>query len=512
MASNPHARLQSIFDQPVALEWDHDVASTDPLGFPGYQSALMAAQTETGFSEAVITGPATIDGHTCIAIVCVFEFLGGTMGVAAGERIARAFEEARYARLPVISVLSTGGARMQEGMVALSQMPKTVVAQQRHRSDGLAHISIFAHPTTGGMFASFGSLADVRIGEAGATVAFAGPRVAEQVLGRPREPGAGTAESAFAHGQLDAVMPVTDMRPYLANLISILSLRKATPKNQDLSPSLRGGVSRRSNLVRDLHRRESSYGLGCFASLAMTRGGPDTSKAPSQTKTIIEDLFDSFVRLRGDQYRGDDSSIVAGIGDLDGRPVALVAQDRHSGADGRTVPAGFGLAMRVIRLAEQWNLPLITMVDTPGADPSEDSEAGGIATAIANTMATLLDVQVPVISICIGEGGSGGALALACGNVLYMFPESTFSVIAPAAAATILHRDASQADQLADQLKISAQDLVDFGLADAVVSSDSVELKALLASQIDSLIQKPPLALATQRQNRWRSAGHQFLK
>ena len=503
---NVRARLALLCDGPLAEEWDTGLVGGDPLGFPGYLDALRAGQAVTGLAEAVLTGRGAVSGRPVAVIAGAFDVLGGSMGVAVGERVARAFERATAAGLPVVSLLASGGARMQEGMVSLAQMAKTVVAADAHGAAGLLHVAVCTNPTTGGVYASYGSRADVLLADAGATIGFAGPRVAEAALGGPLPPGSHRAESALAAGLVDAVVAPEDQREFLATLLGAL---EASPRS--------GGDVERPHLMspgwgprRHAERRQGRSDVtvrrepptSAWDAVTAARA-PDRSSGADAVAGAVTD----FTRLRGDRCGGDDPVVVAGLGRLLGRPVGVVALDRHTGS-GRPGPAGYRLAVRAARLAERLGLPLVTLVDTPGADPGASAEAGGVARAIADTFAVVLGLRTPVVSACIGEGGSGGALALACGDVLLMQATSVFSVIGPEAAAAILYRDPSRAPDLAPALRITARDVVDLGIADRVVPDG---LGALPDALADALAGIDPGAVPALRRERWRRSGNRFL-
>jgi acetyl-CoA carboxylase carboxyl transferase subunit beta len=415
---------------PLQTEWDADLTAGDPLGFPGY-----VPPTE----ESVLTGRtdayALIEGR--------FDVLGGSMGAAHGERVVRAYRRAAGEGLPVVVVTSSGGARMQEGMVALVQMARTAAAARDHARAGLLQVAVHRNPTTGGVFASYGSMADVRAAEPGATVGFAGPRVVEHTTGSPLPEGSHTAESAYAAGLIDAVVAIDDQAAWVETALGLRDTplvlpERVAPAPPGFSPGPYGEVQR----ARD-ERRPSGYEWAAR-------------------------LTTSWAELHG-----TDPVMRAGLATLDGRRVVVVAMhSRGPASAGGPGPAGFRLAQRAIAMAGRLGLPLLTLVDTRGADPGAESEAGGIAAEIARTFAAMDALPTPSVSVCVGEGGSGGALALANTDVLLIQEHAIFSVIAPAGASAILHRSADRTPQLAAQLKLTSRDLLQLGIVDEVVPDD----------------------------------------
>lgn len=415
----------------------------DPLGFPGYTKVHRDAARSSGESEAVLTGPAKIGEVDVSAAVFEFGFLGGSMGIAAGDALEAAMDDALARKVPFVTVTSSGGARMQEGMAALAQMPRTVAASSRLARAGLPRITVLGHPTTGGVYASFASLSDFIVGEADATIGFAGPRVVQTMTEADLPPGSHTAEAALKAGLVDAVLEGKQIRKWLRDLTSILDPRVSL-KNKEL-PSYPPS------------RAPSPESAWEAYSLARHPDRPSPSD-------YITRCFNHLVELRGDRAGADDEAIFTALGRVSEKPVFIVALDRKS-----PTAAGFRKCRRIIELAGRLGVSLLTFVDTPGADPSPASEYSGLSAEIARTFEALLAVEVPVVSVISGEGGSGGALALACGDIIGIQKNATFSVISPEAAATILHRDSGRAEEVASWLKPTASDLVNLGLADELI-------------------------------------------
>jgi acetyl-CoA carboxylase alpha subunit len=425
---------------PLEIEWDTDLRSDDPLRWPGYADALADAHD----GDSVLTGRCATGGARYVVIAGRFDVLGGSMGAVHGERVVRAFRRATLERLPVVVIANSGGARLQEGMVALAQLARTSGAARAHSRAGLLSIGILRAPTMGGVFASYGSLVDLTAAEPGATIGFAGPRVVEVVTGRPVPAESHNAESAYGAGVVDALVARHDQPGWVDVALGVEDQRlpgRPLPAASGLLPE--GGW----NDVLRARARSRPAGIDHAARLC-----------------------DSWVELHG-----TDPTMRAGLARIGSMRVVVIAHDRYSGI-GRQGPAAFRLAQRAIGLAERLRIPLLSFVDTQGAEPGPAAEAGGIAREIALTLAAFAEATIPTVSVCVGEGGSGGAFATAATDVMLMLEHSVFSVISPEGAATILARDPSQAEQFADRLKLGSSDLVALGIADAVVSEADTSL------------------------------------
>lgn len=432
----------------------------DPLSFPGYLALLADAGERSGSDEAVITGRGTLQtgggSSLPIAVVaCVFEFIGGSMGAAVGERVVQAYDRAREEGLPVLVLAASGGARVQEGMVSLIQMARTADAARRHSEAGLLQVAWLGSPTTGGVYASFSSLADVVWADPGAVVGFAGPRVVEQTTGEAVPQGGHTAESALAAGVVDGVLDAHAARKQLDTLVRVAHLA-LNPRAETLRTS--GGPG------------PAPHGpspAAAWDQVLAVRAADRPSGA-----AWLDRLVPERVELCGDRAGGIDPVVRCALGvTTDGVAVAAIALDRHTG-DGRPRPAGFRAARRLLALAARLQMPVLTIVDTPGADPSHESERTGVAGEIARTFAAVTGHPRPTVSLVVGEGGSGGALAFAAADRLLLTEGAIFSVIGPEGAAAILHRDAARAPEVAEQLKLTGPDLVDLGIVDGVVGDD----------------------------------------
>ena len=498
------ARFATSFD-----EQDADLTGGDPLGFEGYVEQLERARGESGATEACVWGWATIEGAACALIVMNFDFLGGSMGVAVGEKIARAFDGARDRKLPVVTVAASGGARMQEGMVALAQMAKTAAARSRHMAAGLAHVTLLTSPTTGGVYASFASLADVVLAEPHATIGFAGPRVISDLTGAAPDATAHTAEFACEHGLVDELVPPAGQRSAIARVLRNLTAERA--------PTLSGPVDGRSERAGSRDRSENGDALTAFERLEIARH-PGRPKARQLLDVLLEDAFE----FRGDRLGSDDRAVVARAGALrTGRRVLAIGQD--SSGDGRIRSSGFRKTIRLLRLAARIGWPVVTLIDTRGADPLPDSEGAGIVPAVAWTFVAMLECPTPTVAVVVGEGGSGGALAMAPADRVLAWENAVFSVIAPEGAASILYRDASRAPELAERLRITSEDLVRLGVVDRVIAEPeggahtapdaaADELIEAVTDEVERLAGMSERKRIRERHRRWRAIGGDWIE
>jgi len=500
------ARIAMLADPRTFRELDRQLISVDPLHFMDrrpYRDRLQEARRETGLREAVTTGLCKLGGRPVVLVVFDFGFLGGTMGSVVGEKVAKAFEQATRRRIPLVCVAASGGARMQEGMLSLMQMAKVSAAAARHDREGLAFISILTDPTFGGVTASFASLGDVILAEPGAQIGFVGPRVIEQTTGTTLPPDSHRAETLYRVGSLDMVVPRPRLRGTVAYLIAHLSRAPAPRGRADrLPPGVEGG------------------GLAAWDEVKLARH----AERPT-TLDYIARMTTGFVELHGDREGGDDPAIVGGLAELDGQPVVILGHERggtpeaqeahHRGAAG---PGGYRKALRLMRLAAKFQLPVVTLIDTPGADSSYDAERHGIARALAQSLAAMTVLPTPIVSAIIGEGGSGGALALGAADRVLMLEHAIYSVISPEGAAAILYRDAAHAAAISEALKLTARDLRRLDVIDVVVpepeggahldhDATAAALRDHIAASLRTLRRVPIRRLLDRRYAKYRHVG-----
>ena len=426
---------------PLQTAWDADLRGGDPLGFPGYVPPE---------EESVVTG-VTEAGY--VLVQGRFDVLGGSMGAAHGERVVRAYRRAIDERLPVVVVTSSGGARMQEGMVSLVQLARTAAAAAAHSAAGLLSVAVLRSPTTGGVFASYASLADLRCAEPEALIGFAGPRVVELTTGQRLPPDSHTAESAYAAGLVDALVARDDQAAWVEAALGRRAARWTYPGW--------GG------------RRSPEPGPGAWGEVLRARA----SHRPPAAAWAAS-LCSSWTPLHG-----GDAAIRCGLATFEGRRLVVVAMERA-----RPGPRGFRLVQRAVALAGRLGLPLLSLVDTPGADPSAEAERDGVAGEIARTFAAMAALPTPSVAVCVGEGGSGGALATAFADRLLILEHAVFSVISPEGAAAILDRGADSAAQRAEDLRLTSADLLRLGVVDEVLQENDEAVRRAIVRSLDEAV------------------------
>ncbi|MFE7325372.1 carboxyl transferase domain-containing protein [Streptomyces sp. NPDC057565] len=419
-----------------------EIPEDGPLSWSGYADSRARATDRTGEEESVVHGLATVGGHPCVLISFEFGFLGGSLGQRTGDRLEAAYETARSRRLPLVSLIATGGSRMQEGMVALTQLQRVARASSRLRAAGLPQLAVLRDPTTGGGWATLGAGADVILALPGAQIGFAGSRV------RPADadPSAYTAEGQLITGHIDAVVGAAELPGTLGRWLGALG-------------AAGGGTPLLPAPVPDAL---SDAGLPATGWDAVRQA---RSSARPRAEAYLDAYFDHLLPLSGDRCGGTDPGLLCGFGLRGERPIAYVAQCGTA-----TRPAGYRTAARVIRLADRLGVPVLTLVDTPGAANDAEAERAGAGAAIADAFAAIAEARVPVTTLVIGEGGSGGALALAAPDNTYVTRDSYFSVIAPELAAAILKRSPDAVRVTADQLRLRPQDLVELGIARGIAA------------------------------------------
>ena len=451
-------RIEMITDEGSFEEWDSDLQGGNPLEYKGYEEKLKKLQEKTGLSEAVVTGKAKIDGREAAIGVCDGRFLMASMGEAVGEKIARAVERATKERLPVILFACSGGARMQEGIVSLMQMAKTSAALKHHSDAGLLYISILTDPTTGGVTASFAMLGDVILAEPKALIGFAGPRVIEQTIGQKLPEGFQRAEFLLEHGFLDAIVERPQMKAVLSKILALHENGKGTDFNRKECAQ---------DLVADGRKEEK---LTAWQRVELSR-----RKDRPVGSDYIDALFTDFVEFHGDRYFADDKAIIGGVARFHGMPVTVIAQAKGRNTKeniernfGMPEPEGYRKALRLMKQAEKFARPVICLVDTPGAFCGLEAEERGQGEAIARNIYEMSGLKVPVVSIIIGEGGSGGALAMATADEVWMLENSIYSILSPEGFASILWKDSSKAKEAAEVMKLTAENLKSQGIVERV--------------------------------------------
>ena len=457
-------RIEMIADEGSFEEWDEKLSTVNPLGYKGYEEKIDSLQEKTGLNEAVVIGKARIHGEETVLGVCDGRFLMASMGHIVGEKITRAVERATKERLPVILFACSGGARMQEGMVSLMQMSKTAAALRRHSDEGNLYISVLTDPTTGGVTASFAMLGDIILAEPNALIGFAGPRVIEQTIGQKLPKGFQRSEFLLEHGFIDGIAERGEMKELLGKL---LRLHKACPKETGEIIAMP-----EEEKITVLHSGKKTPWEKVLASRAKDR--------PSGS-VYIRSLFTDFVEMHGDRYFGDDKAILAGIASFEGRPVTVIAQEKGNSTKeniahnfGMASPEGYRKALRMMKQAEKFGRPVICFVDTPGAFCGIEAEERGQGEAIARNLFEMAGLKVPVLTIVTGEGGSGGALALASGDEVWMLENAVYSILSPEGFAAILWKDSKRAKEAAKVMKLTAEDLKEMGMIEQIIDETEV--------------------------------------
>ena len=448
-------RIELLADKGTFKESYKYISSMDPLSFSRrsrYKNLFTQDQTRTGLTEAAVTGVCAIGDTEAMLIVLDFGFMGGTMGSVVGEKISMAFENAARRGIPAVAVVSGGGVRIQEGVLSLMQMAKTVTAANRLRDEEVPFVVVLANPSTGQAYASFANLADVIMAEPGSLIGLSPLRTLREVSKMPLPLDAHTAEAHVGHGLLDNVVDRENLQPRIASLLEILTAHKH-------------GKSNHKNLIK-------SEPIECDAVEPWEAVTAARNSERPQAIAYFRSMMDPFIELRGDRLNSDDRSIVAGLGFMDGQPMAVIGQQRRPLVEGEryhVFPDGLRKAQRVIDLASRFKLPLVTLIDTQGADPGLEAEEQGIGNAIAKTLSSMLTVPTPMVSVVIGEGGSEGALALSLSDRILIQQYAVYSPMSVNHTLGAAHHDYRLDREAAEALMLTAHDCLELGIADEIV-------------------------------------------
>ena len=498
-----YERIRMTVDEDSFEEWEKDMEFVNPLEFKGYEEKVKSLKEKTGLSEAVVTGKASIEGNPAVIAVCDGRFLMASMGQVVGEKITRAVERATKEQLPVIIFACSGGARMQEGIVSLMQMAKTAAALKQHSDAGLLYVSVLTDPTTGGVTASFAMLGDVILAEPKALIGFAGPRVIEQTIGEKLPKGFQRSEFLLEHGFIDRIVERKEMRTVLANILQ-------------MHQNFKGSVTQ-SPIQTVEKERQSVQKKDAWERVTISR---KNDRPVGQD--YIRTLFSDFLEFHGDRCYGDDPAIIGGIARFAGIPVTVIAQAKGKSTKenvahhfGMPSPEGYRKALRLMKQAEKFKRPILLFVDTPGAFCGIEAEERGQGDAIARNLFEMSSMKVPVLSVVIGEGGSGGALALAVADEVWMLENAIYSVLSPEGFASILWKDSKRASEAAEVMKLTAADLKKLGVIEAVIAEPEVYTEETMQSVVFVLQKKitefldthcnfSPEELAVQRYERFR--------
>lgn len=451
-------RIRMITDEDTFEEWDAQMDFVNPLQFKGYESKVKTLKEKTGLDEAVLTGKGMIQGNPAVIAVCDGRFLMASMGEIVGEKITRAVERATREHLPVVIFACSGGARMQEGIVSLMQMAKTAAALKRHSQAGLLYVSVLTDPTTGGVTASFAMLGDVILAEPQALIGFAGSRVIEQTIGEKLPKGFQRSEFLLEHGFIDRIVERNEMKQVLGDILAMHSVSKECPKADEIQEALENRNefgNRKTPWERVQISREKDRPVG---------------------QDYLKQLFPDFMEFHGDRAFGDDKAVIGGIARFHGRPVTVIVQSKGKSTKenlerhfGMPSPEGYRKALRLMKQAEKFQRPVLCFVDTPGAFCGVEAEERGQGEAIARNLFEMAALTVPVLSVVIGEGGSGGALAMAVANEVWMMENAIYSILSPEGFAAILWKDSTRAKEAAEVMKLTAIDLKELGIIEQII-------------------------------------------
>jgi acyl-CoA carboxylase subunit beta len=513
-------RLSQLLDPGSLEELTGDLEPLDALSFVDtkpYADRIRDAQRKTGMKSGALYGTGTIDELPIVVAAIDFGFVGGSMSGAVGETITRAAELALQTRTPLLVISASGGARMQEGCVSLMQMAKTSQAVARLGEEGIPFFSLLTDPTYGGVSASYATLGDVLISEPGAHIGFAGPSVIEQTIHQKLPDGFQTSEFLLDHGMLDVVEPRENLRRTIRNL---LGLHAAAEAARDEPGSDR--IRRLPNVDGDppVSDPDALPALDPWEVVQLAR-----HIDRPRMLDLVSFALDEFHELRGDRLYREDRAIMGGLGRLGELTVVVIGQQKgHSTPEmvehnfGMPEPEGYQKGMRLMRYAARFGLPIITIVDTPGAYPGIGAEERGQSVAIAESIMLMSRLPVPTVTVVTGEGGSGGALALATSDRVLMMENAYYSVISPEGCSTILFKDATAAPRAARALRITSPELLRLGVMDAVVpepaggaqedpAAAGDNLRAALVASLTELLPLAADELLAQRYERFRKFG-----
>ena len=536
------ARVQMIADKGSFEEWNEKMEPVNPMNYKGYPEKVKGLQEKTGLDEAVLTGKVRIEGCEAALGVCDGRFMMASMGYNVGEKITRMVERATEEKLPVVLFCCSGGARMQEGIVSLMQMAKTSAAFKRHSDAGLLYITVLTDPTTGGVTASFAMLGDIILAEPGALIGFAGPRVIEQTMKQKLPKGFQRAEFLLEHGFVDEIVKRQDMKTVLGQYLKLHMTENGCAK---------AGMAEdhgQETVEQSMAEQTVSCGTGTVDDAACLKDrGIDkkrhrkkTEKAATEmtawdrvqlsrkkdrpvASTYLDRLFTDFHELHGDRVYSDDAAVIGGIARFHGRPVTVVVQQKGrttkeniSRNFGMPKPEGYRKALRLMKQAEKFHRPIFCIVDTPGAFCGMEAEERGQGEAIARNLYEMSSLKVPILTVVTAEGGSGGALAMAVSDEVWMLENATYSILSPEGFASILWKDAKRADEAAAVMKLTAEDVKQSGIIEQVIpepeelteetlSQVTDELDRQMRNFMENYTTMSPETLVTHRYERFRA-------
>ncbi|MGE9809039.1 carboxyl transferase domain-containing protein [Janibacter sp. G1551] len=445
------ALIETVIDAGTFVSWDEPI---DLSGVPeDYRAALERAALRSGTDEAVVTGRGAIRGHEVALLVGEFQFLGGSIGRATAERIVAAVRRATTERLPLVAATSSGGTRMQEGTPAFVRMVDISRAVVDHKRAGLPYLVHLRHPTTGGVFASWGSLGHMTIAEPGALIGFLGPIVYETIHGEPFPAGVQVAENLVEKGIVDAVVPTDRLADIAARALALLSGHDVTATGGQSIPS----ASPRADPA-------AAAAVDVWDSITLTR----RSDRPG-VRELLRHAADDVIPLNGTGHGEADKGVMLALTSFGGHACVLVGQDRRYQARQSMGPAALREARRGMHMAQELGLPLVTVIDTPGADLSPRAEEGALAGEIARSLGDMTALTVPSVSVLLGEGTGGGALALLPARRVIAAEHAWLSPLPPEGASAIVHHDLEHAPDMARAQRVGATQMLEDGIIHEIV-------------------------------------------
>jgi acetyl-CoA carboxylase carboxyl transferase subunit beta len=459
--------LDLVLDEGSFESWDEPIDISDAPA--GYRRDLEAAREKAGTDESVLTGRGLVHGRPVAVLVNEFRFLAGSIGLAAARRITSAVRRATTEGIPVLATTASGGTRMQEGTPAFVQMIEISRAVMEHRAAGLPYLVYLRHPTTGGVYASWGSLAHVTVGEPGALIGFLGPKVYAALNGEPFPEGVQTAENLAAHGVIDGVATAEELPALVDEVLAVLVDPPSEPRLERRTGDLDADRDAWASIVET--RREDRIGV----------------------REVLRHGAEVTLPLSGTEKGERDSTVLVVLARIDGEPCLVVGQDRSRQGPAKPMgPGALRTARRAMRLANEMRLPLVTVIDTPGAELSRRAEEGAIAGEIARCLASLATMTVPTVSVVLGQGCGGGALALLPAETVIVAEKAWLMPLPPEGASVIVHGDTDHAADQARSMRVRAVDLLAHGTAHLVVpepDGDTPEALAMaMAAEIGAAI------------------------
>lgn len=460
----PKQRFDLLFDDMTWEKIDLPTVSDDPLNFVDrkpYSERLKEMREDTGCNDAITTADGTIGGIATTVCVLNGDFMMGSMGRAAGEGIVASVDHAIAKRQPFIMVTSSGGARMQENILSLMQMARTTAAVNKLHTAGIPYIVLLTDPTFGGVTASFAMLGDIHIAEAGARIGFAGRRVIEQNIREKLPSNFQTAGYLYEHGMVDMVTPRAELHDTLAKILAVLTKQERAPKQINVATP----KSDTSKPTRGMGETEA------YDKVLLAR-----NENRPHFLDYINGIVEDWTYLAGDRLYAEDPAMGSGIGFWHGIPAVIIGQEqgrdiatRQRHRFGMANPDGYRKAQRMMRLAEKFSLPIISLFDTAGAFAGREGEERGQSQAVAESIAVGLSVKTPYVAVNVGQGGSGGAIAIGTGDKVLMLENAIYSVIAPESCASILWKDNKFKAVAAQAMRLTAQDMARLNVIDQII-------------------------------------------